>query len=218
MQTKKMTVVAALAAVALIAAPGCVSKSMHKQHVEQEDARVSAVESGVEANERRISDLSDETDKKLSAVSDQARSAQQTGDQAMSTAEQAAKAANAAARGKLLWSVKLADGSVKFDTGKAMLTDQGKSALDDLIRKIKSYNKAVYLEIEGHTDSTGSESLNYDLGLSRADAVRTYLHQTGGIPLHAMNTVSYGESRPEADNSTREGRAQNRRVVVNVLE
>jgi len=48
--------------------------------------------------------------------------------------------------------------------------------------------------------------------------VRNYLNETGGIPLHAINTISLGESRPVADNSTKEGRASNRRVVIKVLE
>ena len=88
----------------------------------------------------------------------------------------------------------------------------------DLSAKIKDYGKAVYVEIEGHTDNTGSDDYNQTLGLRRAGAVRDYLNQAGGIPLHAMNTISLGESNPVADNSTSDGRAQNRRVVVRVLE
>jgi outer membrane protein OmpA-like peptidoglycan-associated protein len=76
----------------------------------------------------------------------------------------------------------------------------------------------VYLEIEGHTDSTGSEAYNHTLGLRRADAVRDYLNRSGGIPLHAMSTISLGEGDPVADNSSSTGRSQNRRVVVRVLE
>ena len=76
----------------------------------------------------------------------------------------------------------------------------------------------MYIEIEGHTDNVGSEKYNHDLGLKRAEAVRNYLRKEGGIPLHAINVISYGESKPEADNSTRDGRAANRRVVINVLE
>ena len=72
--------------------------------------------------------------------------------------------------------------------------------------------------IEGHTDNTGSEGYNFDLGATRADAVRDYLNREGGVPLHAMNTISYGESQPVADNSSAGGRSQNRRVVVRVLE
>ena len=78
-------------------------------------------------------------------------------------------------------------------------------------------------ELVGHwafdvTDNAGSTEYNYSLGEKRAMAVRNYLSESGGIPLHAMNTISYGESRPVADNGTQEGRSMNRRVVVRVLE
>ena len=59
---------------------------------------------------------------------------------------------------------------------------------------------------------------NVTLGEKRALAVRNYLNQQGGIPLHAINTISYGESMPVADNTTPAGRSQNRRVVIRVLE
>ena len=83
---------------------------------------------------------------------------------------------------------------------------------------MKSLDKAVYLEIEGHTDNIGSEEYNKVLGEKRAEAVREYLSQKAGIPLHAMNIISYGEDKPVAENSTSSGRAQNRRVVIKVLE
>jgi len=79
-------------------------------------------------------------------------------------------------------------------------------------------DKTVYLEIEGHTDNVGSEEYNKVLGERRAEAVRVYLNEKGGIPLHAMNVISYGEDEPVSDNGSRTGRAQNRRVVIRVLE
>ena len=68
--------------------------------------------------------------------------------------------------------------------------------LDDLCGKVKDYGKAVYVEIEGHTDSTGTDDYNTTLGLRRASTVRDYMHQAGGIPLHAINTISLGEGTP----------------------
>jgi outer membrane protein OmpA-like peptidoglycan-associated protein len=76
----------------------------------------------------------------------------------------------------------------------------------------------VYFEIEGHTDSTGPEAYNEKLGLDRATAVRNYLHDQLGIALNRLEVISYGETKPVVDNKTREHRAQNRRVVINVLE
>ncbi len=74
-----------------------------------------------------------------------------------------------------------------------------------------------YIEIEGHTDSTGSTAMNERLGLARAENVKRYLYETYQIPLHKINVISYGEDKPVAPNNTREGRAQNRRVVIKVL-
>ena len=62
-----------------------------------------------------------------------------------------------------------------------------------------------------------SSAANERLGLERAEAAKKYLHESHQIPLHRMNTISYGEDKPVAPNDTREGRAQNRRVVVRVL-
>jgi outer membrane protein OmpA-like peptidoglycan-associated protein len=208
-----MAVVGVLALV-LIAAPGCVSSKMFKSNVEDTDSRVTAVENAVESTEKRIDDLKSETDRRIEATRQKADQAATVGNQALSKAESAEKAA----QGKLLWTVTLTDDKVKFEFGKTELDSGAISLLDDLAAKVKSYGKALYLEVEGHTDNVGDENYNLSLAHKRADAVRNYLNQNGGIPLHAMNTIAFGESKPIADNSSKEGRAQNRRVVVRVLE
>jgi outer membrane protein OmpA-like peptidoglycan-associated protein len=208
-----MAVVGVLALV-LIATPGCVSSKMFKSNVEDTDSRVTAVENAVESTEKRIDDLKSETDRRIEATRQKADQAATVGNQALSKAESAEKAA----QGKLLWTVTLTDDKVKFEFGKTELDSGAVSLLDDLAAKVKSYGKALYLEVEGHTDNVGDEHYNLALAHRRADAVRNYLNQNGGIPLHAMNTIAFGESKPIADNSSKEGRAQNRRVVVRVLE
>ncbi|MDB4324755.1 OmpA family protein [bacterium] len=219
MQVRKTTsIMIGAAALALLMAPGCTSNKKFNEHVEVVDARLDALDSGVEDNESRINDLKTDTDGKIGRAQSTADSAKSTADQAMTRANQANSAATQAQNGKLLWTVKITDDRTKFDLGQAGLSDASKKSLDDLIRKIKSHNKGVYLEIAGHTDSSGSEGFNQKLGAKRAEMVRDYMYQNGGIPLHAMTTISYGETMPEADNSTREGRAANRRVVVRVLE
>lgn len=215
MRKSHVTVLAACLVLVLVAGNGCVGKKRYTNDIEQQDARMSSIESAVEANEKRVADLGKETDRKLSEVE---RKSAEMNQRAMSSAESAAKTAEEAKRGRLLWTVKLTDDKVKFGLDQTDVPAEAARELDSLVAKIKSYNQAVYLEIEGHTDSTGSEAYNMKLGEKRAMAVRNYLSEKGGIPLHAMNTISYGESRPEADNSTREGRAKNRRVVVRVLE
>jgi len=84
--------------------------------------------------------------------------------------------------------------------------------------KVKADNKNVYIEIQGHTDNVGSEKVNLKLGYQRAEAVSNYLNTKQGFPLHRMNVTSYGEFKPVADNATKEGRAQNRRVAIVVLQ
>ncbi len=207
-----------LLAVALVASTGCVSKKLFRKNVEDTDARVASAESAIEANERRIGDLKTETDSKIAALEGKTEKAVEVGNAAMSRADEAAMAAEKAALGKLLWEVTLSDERVKFSFNQASLPGEARAVLDDLVGRIKGYGKAVYVEIEGHTDNTGSETYNLALGEKRAMAVRNYLTTEGGIPLHAINTISYGESSPVADNGTSGGRSQNRRVVIRVLE
>lgn len=218
MQKRTVAVLSCLVIIALVASTGCVTKKMFRRNVEENDARVASAESGIEANERRIKDLRTETDEKVAAVGAKAEQAVEVGNNALTKAEKAALAAEEAAKGKLIWSVTLSDDSVRFSFNQASVPAEAAAVLDDLIAKIKGFGKAVYIEIEGHTDNTGSEEYNLDLGEKRAMAVRDYMSKTGGIPLHAMSVISYGESQPVADNGTSEGRAKNRRVVIRVLE
>ena len=81
-----------------------------------------------------------------------------------------------------------------------------------------SHQRPVYVEIEGHTDNIGGEAYNMQLGHDRAMTVLRYMNESGGIPLHAMNAISFGSSKPLAGNDTQDGRAQNRRMVIRVLE
>ncbi len=205
---------AGLLVLAVLVAPGCVSNKKFDGSVEDTDSRIVAAESAVEANGRQIGDLRKETDGRINSAEIQASKALNVGNKALSEAEVAAKAA----RGRLLWTVTLTDDKVRFPFGDAELSSEAIAILDDLAGKIKAYGKALYVELEGHTDNIGPDDYNTDLAYKRALAVRNYLNQNGRIPLHAMNTISLGEHHPIADNSSRDGRAQNRRVVVRVLE
>jgi peptidoglycan-associated lipoprotein len=127
-------------------------------------------------------------------------------------------AAGKLAEGKFLYSVVMTtDGSVTFASGKAIISDEGQAKLTALANQLKSDNQNVYLEIQGHTDSKGSNKANERVGMERANAVRTYLAKQG-VPLSRMSSASYGEDAPVADNATRAGRAANRRVVIVVLK
>jgi len=89
--------------------------------------------------------------------------------------------------------------------------------IDELVSQLKANPNGGYIEIEGHTDNVGDKTINYKLGLERAEAVKRYLYENQQIPLHKINVISYGEEKPIAPNKTKAGRAQNRRVVIKVL-
>ena len=89
--------------------------------------------------------------------------------------------------------------------------------LDALVTKLKAEPNGAFIEIEGHTDSAGTPETNYRLGLQRAENVKRYIYEQHQVPLHRINVISYGEDKPIAPNKTRDGRAQNRRVVIKVL-
>jgi outer membrane protein OmpA-like peptidoglycan-associated protein len=206
--------VAGITVLALVASTGCVTKKAWKQNVAETDTRVKGVESGLESQEKRTTDLARETDTRITEVKGTAEKAVELGSTALSKAESAEKAA----RGKVLWTTTLSDDSVKFTFDGNKVPGEAQAILDDLAGKVKGMDKSVFLEIEGHTDNIGSEDYNEHLGELRAEAVRDYLAEKAGIPLHVMNVISFGESKPVAANNTAEGRAKNRRVVVRVLE
>ncbi|MFG6412413.1 OmpA family protein [Roseateles sp. DC23W] len=144
-----------------------------------------------------------------------------TGSEARIQALQQEAAARAEAAKKipppsLLMTVMLTDDKIKFSSGRAQLTEQAARELDQLVAKLKADNQPVFVEIQGHTDSTGSDAGNQQLGLKRAEAVRMHLARAG-MPLARMATISYGESAPLVDNNTREGRSTNRRVQLIVM-
>jgi outer membrane protein OmpA-like peptidoglycan-associated protein len=105
---------------------------------------------------------------------------------------------------------------VHFEFDKSSLTPLGRRVLDEAAEKLKD-NPNLTVEIEGHTDSIGTELYNLGLGKRRAEAVKGYLVLRHQIDSERMTALSYGESRPIADNRTAEGRAQNRRVEFKVL-
>ncbi|HEY5290526.1 MAG TPA: OmpA family protein [Caulobacteraceae bacterium] len=137
-------------------------------------------------------------------------------DQTTRDALQRAEAAGKLAEGKFLYQMVLSDDSVKFPVDGAKLSSEAQTRLMDFVQKLKADNKNVYLEIQGHTDSTGPKDLNMRLGEQRAEAVRLFMNQQG-VPLNRMATISYGDGSPVAPNDNRAGRAQNRRVVVIVM-
>lgn len=192
---------------------GCATKTYVQDQVGQaskaSDAKVGEVQKQVEATQMDVAALktSDgEQNAKLAQLSDTARDA-------LARAQEAGKLA----KGKFLYEVTLTDDAVKFGFNRSELSAPAKAALDAFADKIRAENKNVYVEIQGHTDNTGSAAYNLKLGQERAETVMRYLNMQHGFPLHRMNAISYGAAKPIADNKTKEGRAQNRRVTLVVL-
>jgi outer membrane protein OmpA-like peptidoglycan-associated protein len=106
--------------------------------------------------------------------------------------------------------------TVLFDLGMSTLNDAGKAVLDGVVSKVGSLKHFV-VEVQGYTDSTGDATYNIELSDRRAAVVVRYLTSQGKLPLFRVNTVGYGEDNPSADNKTRDGRKQNRRVEVRIF-
>ena len=160
----------------------------------------------------------------ISEVSQTANAARRTADLAAASAAAAnetARAASATAEslsvGRILFDVVLTESASDFQFGLAIIPEAGKAKIDAFVEQVKTNLSGGHFEIEGHADSTGPEGFNDGLGLRRAEAVKRYLYDTHALPLHTINVISYGEAQPVAPNTTREGRAQNRRVVIKVL-
>jgi peptidoglycan-associated lipoprotein len=188
----------AATAIAALSLGGCATKDFVNQQVSAEDAKTQAAE---QATKNQV----DQQQAHLSQL-----------DQSTQDALTRATAAGKLAEGKFLYSMVLSDDSVKFPRDSAKLSPEAEQRLQDFADKLKTDNRNVYLEIQGHTDATGPDSLNKRLGEERAEAVRLFMNQHG-VPLNRMSTISYGKSDPVADNKTRADRAQNRRVVLIVM-
>ncbi len=102
-----------------------------------------------------------------------------------------------------------------FDFDKAVLKAEGKAKLDDLVGKVKSISLEVIIAV-GHTDSVGGDPYNQKLSVKRSEAVKAYL-VSKGIEKNRVYTEGKGEKQPVADNKTKEGRAKNRRVEIEVV-
>jgi peptidoglycan-associated lipoprotein len=178
--------------------------------------------------DQKIAQSQADTNKKIESVASQVEQVQQhqkDQDVQISQLSQEAKdalkraqEAGVLAKGKVVFEQTFTEDRIKFKTDKYELDGTAKAALDEFATKVKGLNEQYFIEIQGHTDDTGGSKYNDDLGQRRADAVRRYLSRQDQLPLNRMSTISYGDTLPVAPNKTKAGRAQNRRVVLVVLE
>jgi outer membrane protein OmpA-like peptidoglycan-associated protein len=226
---RKLAIAVPIAVLAIGGSTACATKGFVRTSVGEVNDKVDSLGRSVEEtqertrqNEGRIT----EVDQRAQGAAKAAQAAQESANSANNAASAAATSANNAntkadaidrASKRLVYEVVLSEDQGNFKFAKTELPDEAKSALDSMISKIKADPKGAYFEIEGHTDNTGSKMVNEKLGMERAEVVKRYLYEQHQIPLHKMNVISYGEDKPVAPNNTRDGRAQNRRVVIRVL-
>jgi outer membrane protein OmpA-like peptidoglycan-associated protein len=193
--------------VAVGAVSGCATKKYVQEELETADQRNAE---RVELIKAQIEDTQMEVEAQGEEIAELSKTSQEALDRAV--------AAGKLAEGKLLYEKVLSDDKLRFASDKAELSSEATAELDAFSEELVLRNENVFIEIQGHTDATGSEEYNRKLGEERAEAVLRYLNAQHGIPLHRMSVISYGESAPLVDNSTRDNRAMNRRVTLVVLK
>jgi len=221
---------------AVAAAPACATKKFVRTEVGQVDSKVDTLSTSLEQTQERTSRVEERVgmvDGKAEAAGRSAQEAKAAADAAAASAGQVgtrldqvatktsadiAATNEAVAEGrKLLFQVTLSEEQGKFKFGQTALPDEAKARLDQVVDQLKADSKNVFIEIEGHTDNAGDALTNQRLGLERAEATKRYLYEQHQVPLHKMNVISWGEEKPVSPNNTRDGRAQNRRVVIRIL-
>jgi outer membrane protein OmpA-like peptidoglycan-associated protein len=206
--------VGALFLVGLMASTSCATKKYVMGEVATLDQKVEGMETTIEENQQRIK----EHDERLTTLGSLITQNQSKLNQQKSELDGKISEVRKFAQGKLVLQEVIRNDEAKFGFESWELGAEAKLALDKFVETLIAQDRGLYLEIQGHADSTGPEDWNVYLGKKRAEAVMSYLHENYHIPLYRMEVISYGSSRPVADNSTREGRAQNRRVEILVYE
>ena len=201
MKMKSCALIVGAVMVGAVGMSGCATKSFVREQVAGVDQKVDAQGNRIDAQGNRL----DQDDQQLAGL-----------DRTSREALERAQAAGKLAEGKFLYQMVLSDDSVKFPVDRASLSPEAQARLMDFVGKLKTDNRNVYVEIQGHTDAPGTPDVNQRLGEERAEAVRLFMNKQG-VALNRMATISYGQEAPVAPNNTRQGRAQNRRVVVIVL-
>jgi peptidoglycan-associated lipoprotein len=226
---RKLVTAIPIALIVVVGTTACASKKFVRTSVGEVNDKVDSLGRSVEETQERTR----KNEGRLTEVDQKAQAAAAAAQQANGAAADAKNAATAAntaantvgtkldtfdkASKRLVYEVVLSEDQGNFKFGKADLPDEVKAKIDEMVTNLKADPKNVFIEIEGHTDNVGTPQTNEKIGLERAQAVERYLYEQFQIPLHKMNVISYGESKPVGPNKTRTDRAKNRRVVIRVL-
>ena len=218
---KRLVSAIAISALAL-GGSACATKKMVKQRVGEVDNKVDTLSKSVEENQERTRTNEGrigEVDQKAAAANQRAAAAGQRADEAYGAADKVNARADAleASSKRIVYEVVMSEDKGGFKFGQSKIPADMQARIDEIVAQLKANPNGGYIEIEGHTDSVGDKVTNQRIGLARAEAVKRYLYENQQIPLHKMNVISFGEEKPIASNKTKDGRAQNRRVVIKVL-
>jgi len=226
-RTQKNAIVAASAvgALCLLLSTGCSTKKYVRSQTAPIIQHTNELDDATAKNSRDIRDVDQRAQSGVQQAqqsANQATQQAQTAQQAAGTAQQSAQ--EAVNRADSLASVvanldnykKAADISVHFGFDKTTLTRSDKEKLDEFAAKLNGA-KGYLLEVTGGTDSTGPAAYNYELSQRRAQSVVQYLAAKYNIPPHKFYLIGIGKDQEVAPNSTSKGRAENRRVTVQLL-
>jgi outer membrane protein OmpA-like peptidoglycan-associated protein len=215
-------------ALTIIAPVGCATKGFVREELQKSETKTSGelgrVETGLNQERERVNTIGVQVTETRAIAEDGVRRA----DQASGLATEAtAKAGEAASRADAtdqrltrLWKNRHARTpvetiSVRFGLNKADLDDRAQTALLDVVRQLQE-GPTLVVDLEGYTDSTGDAAYNVQLSQRRVEAVRRFLAEKG-VEIHRLNSIGLGEARPVANNRTKAGRDQNRRVAVRLF-
>jgi OmpA-OmpF porin, OOP family len=232
---KKPVLVGAVAIFAF-ASTGCATKNFVRGEVDPVNTRIGEVEQKTNENATALNELDERVQNDVSRLDEQTKSAMQVANDATDQAKQAGQhaqqaqsradeahtlAANGVLRlenlQKSINNFQLAaEDTVNFGFDRAVLTPEGKQALDQLMSQAAA-NQHFVIEVEGYTDNTGAENYNLELSRKRAAAVVRYLVANHNVPLRNIHTIGMGKAPiEEGQRATREIRQQNRRVDVRI--
>jgi len=216
---------------------GCSTRKYVRTQTEALEPAIKEAQTGVKENAERIDAVDRRAQQGITAAGTADQKATQAG-QAAQTAQTAAQAADRkadtanqgvqTANNRINTIETRINGmndnytesekqAVMFDVNKFTLSDQAKGTLDKIASDVSGQRTGFMLELQGYTDNTGSEQYNFGLSQRRVESVERYL-VSKNVPLFRISVVGLGEESPIADNKTRDGRAQNRRVEVRVLK
>lgn len=220
----------------MMALSGCATRKYVRQEVGALETRITEAANAA----RELGERIDAVDRRAQQGITAAQAADQRAGQAQQAAQAAAQAAQAADRkadtanqgvqqannrintleSRIVTPTDVynpgAPQSVTFRVNSSALSDDAKRTLDSAANEVANLRTGYLIELQGFTDSTGSEAYNINLSQRRAESVLRYL-VSKNVPLYRISIVGLGEEGPVADNSTRQGREQNRRVEVRVL-